>query len=55
MTQQLCTGLQYIDGHESKPAMCILANIEESQKTSIISYFAIYSIYDQTFGGLNNN
>ena len=38
----------YIDGHKSKPAMCILALIEESQKTSIISYFDTYSVYDQT-------
>ena len=33
----------HIDGHESKPAMCILAIIEEIQKTSIISYFDTYS------------
>ena len=38
----------YIDGHESKPAMCILAIIEQSQKTSIISYFATYSLHDHT-------
>ena len=38
----------YFDGHESKPAMCILAIIEESQKTSITSYFATDSFYDQT-------
>ena len=37
-----------IDCHESKPAMCILRIIEESQTTSIISYFATYSFYNQT-------
>ena len=37
-----------MDGHESKPAMCILAIIEESQETSIISYLATYSFYDET-------
>ena len=36
----------YIDGHKSKPAMCILAIIEESQKTLIISNFATLSFYD---------
>ena len=38
----------FIDGPESKLAMRILAITEESQKTSIISYFATYSFYDQT-------
>ena len=36
------------DGHESKPAMCILIIIEDSQITSLISYFTTYSFYDQT-------
>ena len=34
--------------HKSKPAICILAIIEERQKTSIISYFVTYSFYGQT-------
>ena len=38
----------HIDGHESKPALSILAIIEESQKTRMISYFATDFCYDQT-------
>ena len=34
------------DGHESKPAMCILAIIQESQNISTFSYFATYSLHD---------
>ena len=41
-----------IDDHESKPTMCILAIMEDSQKTSIISYFTTYSFYDQTYNSL---
>ena len=35
----------HCNGHESKPAMCILAIFEQGQKT--ISCFAIYSLYDK--------
>ena len=35
----------YIDGHESKPAISILAIVQESRKTSAFSYFSSYSFY----------
>ena len=34
-----------IDGHESKPAISILAIVEKSQQTSNFRYFATYSFY----------
>ena len=33
------------DGHESKPAISILAIVEKSQQTSNFCYFATYSIH----------
>ena len=35
----------YIDGHESKPAISILAIVQESRKTSAFRYFSSYSFY----------
>ena len=35
----------YIDGHESKPAISILAIFQESRKTSAFCYFSSYSFY----------
>ena len=35
----------YIDGHESKPAISILAIVQESRKTSAFGYFSSYSFY----------
>ena len=35
----------YIDGHESKPAISILAIVQESRKTSAFRYFLSYSLY----------
>ena len=35
----------YIDGHESKPAISILAIVQESRKTSAFGYFSSYSLY----------
>ena len=35
----------YIDGHESKPAISILANFEKSQQTSNFRYFVTYSFH----------
>ena len=35
----------YIDGHESKPAISILAIVQESQKTSAFRYFSTYSFH----------
>ena len=32
----------YIDGHESKPAISILAIVQESRKTSAFRYFSTY-------------
>ena len=37
--------IQYIDGHESKPAISILAIVQESRKTSAFRYFSSYSFY----------
>ena len=34
-----------IDGHESKPAISILAIVQESRKTSAFRYFSSYSFY----------
>ena len=34
--------MMHIDGRETKPAMCVLAIIEESKKTSTFFYFATY-------------
>ena len=34
-----------IDGHESKPAISILAIVQESRKTSAFGYFSSYSFY----------
>ena len=39
------TGILYIDGHESKPAISILAIVQESRKTSAFGYFSSYSFY----------
>ena len=33
------------DGHESKPAIPILAIVQESRKTSAFRYFSSYSFY----------
>ena len=33
----------YIDGHESKPAISILAIVQESRKASAFGYFSSYS------------
>ena len=33
------------DGHESKPAISILAIVQESRKTSAFRYFSSYSFY----------
>ena len=35
----------HIDGHESKPAISILAIVQESRKTSAFCYFSSYSFY----------
>ena len=35
----------YIDDHESKPAISILAIVQESRKTSAFRYFSSYSFY----------
>ena len=35
----------YIDGHESKPAIFILAIVEKSQQTSNFRSFATYSFH----------
>ena len=35
----------HIDGHESKPAISILAIVEKSQQTSNFRYFATYAIH----------
>ena len=35
----------HIDGHESKPAISILAIVQESRKTSAFRYFSSYSFY----------
>ena len=35
----------YIDGHEPKPAISILAIVQESRKTSAFRYFSSYSFY----------
>ena len=35
----------HIDGHESKPAISILAIVQESRKTSAFGYFSSYSFY----------
>ena len=35
----------HIDGHESKPAIFILAIVQESRKTSAFRYFSSYSFY----------
>ena len=35
----------HIDGHESKPAISILAIVEKSQQTSNFRYFATHSIH----------
>ena len=35
----------HIDGHESKPAISILAIFQESRKTSAFRYFSSYSFY----------
>ena len=35
----------HIDGHESKPAICLLAIVQESQKTSAFRYFLTYSFH----------
>ena len=35
----------HIDGHETKPAISILAIVEKSSQTSNFRYFATYSIY----------
>ena len=35
----------HIDGHESKPAISILAIVQESRKTSAFRYFLSYSFY----------
>ena len=35
----------HIDGHESKPAISILAIVEKSQQTSNFRYFATYSFH----------
>ena len=39
---------KYIDGHESKPAISILAIVENSQQTSNFCYFATYSFHVPT-------
>ena len=42
----ICTiSYMYIDGHESKPAISILAIVQESRKTSAFRYFSSYSFY----------
>ena len=35
----------YIDGHESKQAIFILAIVQESRNTSAFRYFSTYSFY----------
>ena len=39
------SGILDIDGHESKPAISILAIVQESPKTSAFRYFSSYSFY----------
>ena len=41
----LSLSLSHIDGHESKPAISILAIVQESRKTSAFGYFSSYSFY----------
>ena len=45
MFYELFTLYLYIDGHESKPAISILAIVQESRKTSAFRYFSSYSFY----------
>ena len=37
-----------VDGHESKPAISILAIVHEGRKTSAFRYFSSYSFYFMT-------
>ena len=39
------TSNDQFDGHESKPAISILAIVEKSQQTSNFRYFATYSFH----------